>query len=345
MNLKIQSANLYDIVFTSFLNSDLSANMSNRINANWTIGYVLLRELAIFRSSVGSTVVSSNGILFHVAVAPNGFKEENLGQTCFIFRVISGTENKVQINFTVSFGSRKFTKKGSFIFTPGVFHDYPTLICSTLELFDPRKVKSNIYPPRNISDLKVWINIRGTLNIVKDAPFNLRLNPKINIGKKLWNRENDKDFTVIVGKDEIKVHKCVLGAQSPVFDRMFETKMKEGIENRVEITDFPYNIVEAGIKLCYDKTLASLTSMNDACLLLQFYDKYDIQNLKACIEASLIPKLSLPNVCELANVSIITNSSKLKEKCREFLVNCISADIRIPNFDILDDDFANDLIK
>uniref|UniRef100_A0A914R2G0 BTB domain-containing protein n=1 Tax=Panagrolaimus davidi TaxID=227884 RepID=A0A914R2G0_9BILA len=325
------------------MNFDLSANMTDRINANWTISYTILRELEISRSFVGSTIVSSNGILFHVAVAPNGFKEENLGQTCFIFRVISGTENRVQINFTVSFGSAeftkngsaKFTKKASYIFAPGVFDDYPILICSTQELFNPR----------NISDLGILINVSGTLNIVKDAPFNLRLNPQINIGKKLWNRENDKDFTVIVGKDEIKGHKCVLGAQSPVFDRMFETKMKEGIENRVEITDFPYNIVEAGIKLCYDKTLATLTSMNDACLLLQFYDKYDIQDLKACIEAQLIQKLSLPNVCELANVSIITNSSKLKEKSREFLVNCISNDIYVPNFDCLDDDFANDLTK
>uniref|UniRef100_A0A914PVY4 BTB domain-containing protein n=1 Tax=Panagrolaimus davidi TaxID=227884 RepID=A0A914PVY4_9BILA len=315
--------------------------MTGRINANWTIGYVLLRELAISRSFVGSTFVSSNGILFHVAVAPNGFKEKNFGRTCFIFRAISQTENKVQINFNVSFGSAKFTKKASFIFTPGVFHDNPTLICSTQELFDPR----------NISDLKVWINVKGTLNVVKDAPFNLRLkmkdrlNPEINIGKKLWNRENDKDFTVIVGKDEIKVHKCVLGAQSPVFDRMFETKMLEGIENRVEITDFPYNIVEAGIKLCYDKTLATLTSMEDACLLLQFYDKYDIQDLKASIETQLIHKISLPNVCALANVSIITNSLKLKEKSRDILVNCISNDICVPNFDRLDDDFANDLIK
>uniref|UniRef100_A0A914Q2Z4 BTB domain-containing protein n=1 Tax=Panagrolaimus davidi TaxID=227884 RepID=A0A914Q2Z4_9BILA len=309
--------------------------MTDRINANWTIGYQLLKDLEISRSFVGSTIVSSNGFLFHVAVAPNGFKEENLGHTCFIFRVISGTENRVQINFTVSFGSAKFTKKASYIFAPGVFDDYPILICSTQELFNPR----------NISDLGILINVSGTLKVVKDAPFDLRLNPQISIGEKLWNRENDKDFTVIVGKDEIKVHKCVLGAQSPVFDRMFETKMKEGIENRVEITDFPYNIVEAGIKLCYDKTLATLTSMNDACLLLQFYDKYDIQDLKACIESPLIKKLCLSNVCELANVSVITNSLKLKEKSREFLVNCISNDIDVPNFDRLDNDFANDLIK
>uniref|UniRef100_A0A914XT19 BTB domain-containing protein n=1 Tax=Panagrolaimus superbus TaxID=310955 RepID=A0A914XT19_9BILA len=100
------------------------------------------------------------------------------------------------------------------------------------------------------------------------------------LGLQLWKQNESKDFTIIVDEKEIDAHKNVLAARSLVFARMFESGMKEAEENKVEIKDFPFEIVEAAIKLCYHHSLVPYITLNDKMLILQFFNKYDIQSLK-----------------------------------------------------------------
>ena len=52
------------------------------------------------------------------------------------------------------------------------------------------------------------------------------------------------DFTIIVKSKEFKVHKSVLSARSPVFNIMFLSKMKETVDNKVEINDIESDTFE-----------------------------------------------------------------------------------------------------
>uniref|UniRef100_A0A914Z0R0 BTB domain-containing protein n=1 Tax=Panagrolaimus superbus TaxID=310955 RepID=A0A914Z0R0_9BILA len=155
----------------------------------------------------------------------------------------------------------------------------------------------------------------------------------------LWNQEN-KDFTIIVDEKEIAAHKCVLAARSPVF-----AGMKEAEENKVEIKDFPFEIVEAAIKLCYHYSLVPYATLNDKMIILQFFDKYNIQPLKNDLEAELISEIDESNVCLLTNCSLYSNASKLKENCAEFLRDCLESKKPVCDIDILDKDFASNLFK
>uniref|UniRef100_A0A914Z1Q9 BTB domain-containing protein n=1 Tax=Panagrolaimus superbus TaxID=310955 RepID=A0A914Z1Q9_9BILA len=160
----------------------------------------------------------------------------------------------------------------------------------------------------------------------------------------LWEQEESKDFTIIVDEKEITAHKCILAARSPVFAAMFQSGMKEAEENKVEINDFPFNIVEAAIKLCYHHSLVTDITLNNKMALLQFFDKYNIHSVKNDLEAYLISEIDESNVCFLTNCSLRSNSRKLEEKCAEFIQRCFNTK-PIADFDLLDKDFALNLLK
>uniref|UniRef100_A0AC34G8P8 BTB domain-containing protein n=1 Tax=Panagrolaimus sp. ES5 TaxID=591445 RepID=A0AC34G8P8_9BILA len=129
-----------------------------------------------------------------------------------------------------------------------------------------------------------------------------------------YSERNSLDFTIVVDKKEIKVHKNVFAAQSPVFYAMFNSGMKETIENKVEIIDFSLKTVEKAVELCYHQNFAADISLDEIALLLQFADKYDIKSIQNIIESSLGDKITVSNVCETANFAMATNCFKLQNE-------------------------------
>uniref|UniRef100_A0A914Q937 BTB domain-containing protein n=1 Tax=Panagrolaimus davidi TaxID=227884 RepID=A0A914Q937_9BILA len=87
--------------------------------------------------------------------------------------------------------------------------------------------------------------------------------------------------------------------------------MKETIENRAEIIDFSFSVVETGIKMMYHCNFETSLSIEDLMKLLQFFDKYNIPSLKDKVESHLIAQISASNVCHLTNASILSNYFKL----------------------------------
>jgi Leucine-rich repeat (LRR) protein len=67
----------------------------------------------------------------------------------------------------------------------------------------------------------------------------------------LWASRRFSDFIIVVGSNEIPVHKSVLGIQSPVFAAIFESDMKERIEGKMEIEEFSASAVEDFLRFFY----------------------------------------------------------------------------------------------
>uniref|UniRef100_A0AC34FBN0 BTB domain-containing protein n=1 Tax=Panagrolaimus sp. ES5 TaxID=591445 RepID=A0AC34FBN0_9BILA len=91
--------------------------------------------------------------------------------------------------------------------------------------------------------------------------------------------------------------------------------MKEKVEAKVEITDFNAKIVELAVEYFYDRKIFKPLKVDELVDLLQFSEKYDIQDLKSEVEHHLIIKVRPKNIYQISNPSINANSQKLKDVC------------------------------
>uniref|UniRef100_A0AC34R6J2 BTB domain-containing protein n=1 Tax=Panagrolaimus sp. JU765 TaxID=591449 RepID=A0AC34R6J2_9BILA len=85
-----------------------------------------------------------------------------------------------------------------------------------------------------------------------------------------------KDFTVCVGNQEIKVHKSVVAVGSPVFAAMLKPHCNEFKESKVNIKDFDFGFVKAGVDLMYTRKVPDELSLDSLLNLYKFADKYDL---------------------------------------------------------------------
>ena len=65
------------------------------------------------------------------------------------------------------------------------------------------------------------------------------------------------DVTLVAGERELKVHRAVLAARSPVFRSMFEANMMESRSGRVELTDISPEALGALISFIYTDTVST----------------------------------------------------------------------------------------
>uniref|UniRef100_A0AC34FYM7 BTB domain-containing protein n=1 Tax=Panagrolaimus sp. ES5 TaxID=591445 RepID=A0AC34FYM7_9BILA len=302
----------------------------------WWIPEKQIKDLKnSIKSHLHSTCVFNIcGIKYSLYLYPFGNNKDTKEQTWIFLELKLGNIKKIEADFTVKIESADFSQTFHQIFeNTGIFGNFN---CTTEKFFDKEK--------KFFVDGKFTVKINGILNFEGPTPTQQIWNGG-KLGNKFWEK-GDKDFTIAVDEKEIKVHKFILGTHSDVFATMFNSKMKESIENKVFITDFSFEVVETGIKLMYDCNFATSLSLDELMSLLRFFDKYNLPTqIKDDIEALLIKEIHFSTVIRIANCSALTNSLKLKEKCIKYLKSCMVSNISINDIHILDKDIALEMLQ
>uniref|UniRef100_A0AC34RAC0 BTB domain-containing protein n=1 Tax=Panagrolaimus sp. JU765 TaxID=591449 RepID=A0AC34RAC0_9BILA len=153
-----------------------------------------------------------------------------------------------------------------------------------------------------------------------------------------------KDFTIFVGKKEIKVHKNIIAVASPVFAAMLEPQCKESQEGSVDIKDFDPVTVRAAVDFMYTRYLNINSPLTTLLNLAKFADKYDLVR-KEMIFEGLYKKINLTTILEISKFSAANGLDQIYNKCVEFVARSFDYNARnMKNFEKLDLQFVMDVV-
>jgi len=135
----------------------------------------------------------------------------------------------------------------------------------------------------------------------------------------LLSNGQSADVWFNVGSEEISAHKLILCARVPYFKKMFESGMKEAVDNKVEVPDTDPEIFKRLLKFIYTGRVDE--DLNDyAADLLGLADIYDIHDLKGFCEASLLNLVGSDNLISTLITAHIYECPDLKQKCIDELI-------------------------
>lgn len=137
------------------------------------------------------------------------------------------------------------------------------------------------------------------------------------------------DVTLVVGqpeqnKKELKVHRFLLSAFSPVFAAMFShTETKEALEKRVVIEDVSAEAMERLLRYIYIGKLEFDIKEKEKPLLefMAAVDKYQVDRLKGECETRLLGLITVNSVCAILQSADLHDTPTLKERCLGFIVS------------------------
>uniref|UniRef100_A0A914QRU3 BTB domain-containing protein n=1 Tax=Panagrolaimus davidi TaxID=227884 RepID=A0A914QRU3_9BILA len=168
-----------------------------------------------------------------------------------------------------------------------------------------------------IKKLAIFIDV----TVLRSTAFNVTSLNRNNLNKvgnqliKMYKDDPSVKFTFKSGKESIKAIKPIMMSRSIVFKAMFETDMKEKVQNVVEITDFEAKIVQKLVEFCETDTVENLESCEIE--LFKIAHKYRIQELMDFAVGKMSENFTIAKIFEYLRLAdLYTNElDDLKEWC------------------------------
>lgn len=159
--------------------------------------------------------------------------------------------------------------------------------------------------------LTVVCRVRELLSVTNDEiPI-----PPCQLQHDLENILNDPHFadvTLIVEGHNIKAHKAVLSARSPVFAAMFSSEMLEVRQNQVTIPDLEYKVAQDLLRFIYTGETKIEPDMADRLLVAA--DKYGLTRLKVQCEQAISKAISSSTAIKTLIFADRVNAEHLKSQ-------------------------------
>ncbi|CAI4227314.1 unnamed protein product [Auanema sp. JU1783] len=138
--------------------------------------------------------------------------------------------------------------------------------------------------------------------------------------QRLFREDLLTDFTIRVGARDIRTHRAILAARSPVFGAMLmhedTNETKTGI---LEIRDLDYDVVYEMVYYIYTGRCQREISEIAGDLLVAA-DKYRLEELKSHCEKYLIENLSTETVCHLLVLGDMYGAPRLRSRAVQMIL-------------------------
>ena len=125
------------------------------------------------------------------------------------------------------------------------------------------------------------------------------------------------DVTLKVKEKELKAHKVILAAMSPVFEAMFQEGYKEHEDNYVNIEDMDSDVFEVFLRYLYSGQVDKLEEM--FTVLLADADKYDVQPLREICIQHMPKNISVDNAVDVLALADRHSVESVKSLALQFI--------------------------
>ncbi|XP_073841542.1 speckle-type POZ protein-like [Musca autumnalis] len=146
----------------------------------------------------------------------------------------------------------------------------------------------------------------------------------LSLKKDFANIFASKEFcdVTLVAKDgsELKAHKLILCARSPVFAAMFRNNFQENKTNCIRIDDMDAEVIEEMLKFLYTGGAISGKLVEELFIAA---NKYSILDLQTMCENILINTMKVATVVDILLLADRHSNDRLKTKAVKFIVNNI----------------------
>jgi len=268
--------------------------------------------------------VGDDKVKWYIQICPNGDKEEQKGCISAFLHSRIGPASRPPVNakYTFTAVSDKERKKVWSNTSENTFGPTTRVGYGWKNIFKLADVlESNFfslfckleYPDPNPA-IKIYVlpipeiplnNEEPTSSVIQDL-------------EKLFINRSGTDVTFFIEGKEIKAHKAILLARSPVFAAMMESGMKESIENRIEIDDIVPDIFEALLRFIYtDRVDVDQLNVQD---LLVAANKYMLSLLKLNCQKFLSERLTTKNCVEKLALADLHSCEHLKRSTLNFIL-------------------------
>ena len=138
-----------------------------------------------------------------------------------------------------------------------------------------------------------------------------RHKPHVDKEEEFFESGDFSDFIIKVRGEEHKVHKFILAAQSPVFERMFKNEDLEGEQTLKNASNISEGAFEDFLRYFYNGGV--IKNEDNAMELFELAIEFEVAKLKSECEEIILKMLNESNVIEVYNIGHHHGSDTLKQ--------------------------------
>lgn len=146
--------------------------------------------------------------------------------------------------------------------------------------------------------------------------------------KELFESQKFSDFALVVSGRNIKVHKTILAARSPLFAAI----MPEA-KSKMEVADLSYEAVIEFLRYIYTDEVENIDNISQELLIASI--KYEMEGLKPICYENIISKMDVANAADLLKFSHENKLEELKTAALDYFKKHSKAILKTDGFVML----------
>ena len=293
-----------------------TTTVSMKAEIKWTVTEFSSQQCKT--KKVGEFLKSGNfhspgdvGLQWFLALFPNGCTEEFSGNASLFVYLVKTMKSDCLVTITFTL----FSEENS---------NTPLLFSKNFPPYTFPHSRNKGFGLHNIPHNKELLEVENLLIYCKLEYKKDKLEPPVNkysdlasdIARSLTSLA-DKDITFVIAGKEIRAHKFILAARSPVFAAMFQNESKEAALSRFSIPDMEPDIFEALLSFLYTDQVDLTFKMSKS--LLTASKHYQLDLLGWHCERFLAQELSIENCCDLLKLANDHPAEDLKKDVVSFI--------------------------